>query len=207
MFFCCLSSSWSLTAIDAEKAEASVQADGDAIKDVIRSTTGFEVVNETVKCALVSWLASAFELCLQEDSVSMAARVVFKLIISTSDAKSFNLKDWIKATRDHPDLLSYLELEHTNSEQDVGFAALDPTSEQEVTVQGLDEYLNKKSKGGVIALAEWMQRSSDPALLSTRRNLLAELTEHGKDIQCQLQQNEEAVACLEDFRQKWRCKS
>jgi hypothetical protein len=53
-----------LTQIDAETAKASVIADEENIKNVIRGTTGFSAVNETVKGALTKWLAYAFEQCL-----------------------------------------------------------------------------------------------------------------------------------------------
>ena len=50
----------SLTQIDAEKAEASVPADAKQVKDQIRSTVGFENVNEEVKDSMLTWMHQVF---------------------------------------------------------------------------------------------------------------------------------------------------
>ncbi|CAE7242902.1 rngB [Symbiodinium pilosum] len=47
--------------IDLQNAEASVEADALAIKDLVRSSFGFDVVNTMVKEEFMSWLMRAFQ--------------------------------------------------------------------------------------------------------------------------------------------------
>merc|ERR1719487_3220776 len=111
----------SLQTIDVEKAEASVQADADAIRQKIESTTGFTAVNETVIGALSRWLSASFKNCLVEDTISKVGRVIFTLITS-NDTNAFELKHWIQATRQHPALVEFLELDNTYP--DVAFCSM-----------------------------------------------------------------------------------
>ena len=135
----------SLTPLMPRRRKQPFQSDEDAIKSLIKETTGFPVVNETVKSALTRWLVSAFEECLQENAMSDVGRVIFKLVtgkdISGNDTKPFFLKDWIQAVRQHPDLADFLEVDGT--QPDIAFDAMDLDHSGAVKAQEEDGRLER----------------------------------------------------------------
>lgn len=184
----------SLTSIDAESAVASYHADEDAIKSLIQRTTGFNVVNETVKSALTKWLASAFEGCLQANAISEVGRIVFKLIVP-SEAAFFALGDWIRASRQHIGLAEFLEV--SGDEPDVAFAAMDQNRNGAVTMLEMERYLQSKDKT-IIVLSEWltMFAEADPKLKGIRQGLEVDLLEKVRQLREQLQKSRNHVLAL-----------
>ena len=143
-----------------------------------------------MKSALTRWLASAFEECLQDNAMSDVGRVIFKLVtgkdISGNDTKSFSLKDWIQAVRQHPDLAGFLEVDGT--QPDIAFDAMDLDHSGAVKAQDLEHHLIHIGKTNVCDLCEWLKRheSSDPALQIIRKEMEVQLRLKITDLQRQL---------------------
>jgi len=184
-----------LTAIDTENAEASFQADADAIKNLIRATSGFSSVDDSVKYALMRWLAFAFETCLKRNSTSEVTKAIFKLI-ANKQTGNLELKDWLRSLREHPALIDFLEIDQFRP--DVDFASMDKSADGTIDVAELERFLGSKNKLSYKALASWLQRhaASDPELQSIRTQVESELREKKEQLWSQLVTNDDALNAL-----------
>jgi hypothetical protein len=184
-----------LTAIDTENAEASFQADADAIKNLIRETSGFVSVDDSVKYALMRWLASAFETCLQRNSISEATVVIFKLI-ANGKTGDLELKDWMQALRRHPALMDYLETDQTRL--DVDFATMDKSIDGTIDMPELERFLGGKNKLSYKTLAMWLGKhaASDPELQTIRNHVESQLKDKKEQLWHQLVMNDDALNAL-----------
>jgi hypothetical protein len=135
-----------LSDIDTQAAQATVQADADEIKDLITKSIGFTAVNETVKFALINWLASAFGDHLKLSSVSKVARSVFDLIAGKSGKTFLRMKHWVRATREHPKLFDYLNLADALPEESFCLLCSSPDEQDTLTLQ--DQQVDKGGELG-----------------------------------------------------------
>jgi hypothetical protein len=182
-----------LTNIDAENAEASHKSDETEIKGLIRQTIGFAAVNETVKSALINWLASAFGDCLKMHSVSEVARCIFEVVVGNSGQESFSLLQWVNTCKDHPQLLHFLQL--ADKEPGDSFCALvsahdDASTKTSVSMDELEKYLHRQGKVSIRDFASWLREANeaneDAAINNVRKGLEHELFAKVEDLQDQL---------------------
>lgn len=188
-----------LTAIDAEHAEASFKGDEDMIKSLIRNTTGFASVNESVKSALVNWLAGAFGDCLKMDSVSYVTKNIFSLIYrgEVSSTSAFYLSHWIRAVRDQPELIQYLGLEGILPEDSYELFDAEYDALPGVSVADLDHFLQAKAKCNSDAFVTWLQSvDGNDAVVRIREDLKEDLKERLEDLRQQLLRDSNALKNL-----------
>lgn len=183
----------SLTDIDTEKAEASHKSDEDEIKGLIHRSIGFVAVNETVKSALISWLAQAFGDYLKSQAVSDVARCVFALIMGNSGADACPLTKWLKFCKKHPDMLEYLAIENLSFND--SFYMLCGTEEGcTITLRDVEAYLHKQGKSNVNDFAKWVRGiEDDQAITEIREGLSKDLFDKVNELDMQINRVHDAL--------------
>lgn len=181
----------SLSDIDAESAQASKQADAHEIKGLIRNSIGFPAVNETVKCALINWLALAFGDCLKQNSISEVSRHIYEMIAGKSGSPTLTMSHWGQTARKHPELLEYLGF--GDMQPDESFCLLSTNDALTFTMQDLDNYLHKQDKTNINTFAAWLRENRHiPNMETLRIGLQTELNGKMEDLQGQLARVEDA---------------
>jgi hypothetical protein len=171
----------SLTTIDSASAEATIKADEKMIKDVIRESIGFAAVNEMVKCALMRWLAFAFQDVLKAEATSDVARSIMKLMNhgKSGTHSHFQLAEWIVFIRQHPQLLNFLDMD--DMMPDEAFTVLIESSHEAdragtVCLEDLDRFLKRHNKCQMEVFALWLQTvDGDSELIRIRHDIEAEM--------------------------------